>query len=39
VGADAERLWETREAAVVLIVIGLALLVLGTAVDPNARLV
>jgi hypothetical protein len=39
VGADAARLWETREAAVVFIVIGLVLLVLGTAVDPNARLV
>jgi len=39
VGGDAGRLWETKEAAVVLIVLGLVLLVLGTAVDPNARLV
>ena len=34
-----DRLWETKEAAVVLIVIGLVLLILGTAVDPNARLI
>jgi hypothetical protein len=38
-GGDAFRIWETREAAVVLIVIGLVLVVLGTAVDPNARLI
>ena len=38
-GGDASRLWETKEAAVVLIVLGLVLLVLGTAVDPNARLI
>ena len=33
------RLWETKEATVVLIVIGLVLVILGTAVDPNARLI
>jgi dipeptide/tripeptide permease len=38
-GGDTSRLWETKEAAVVLIVIGLVLLVLGTGVDPNARLI
>ena len=37
--ADADRLWETKEATVVLIVIGLVLVILGTAVDPNARLI
>lgn len=37
--ADADRLWETREVTVVLIVIGLVLVILGTAVDPNARLI
>jgi hypothetical protein len=39
VGGEAARVWETKEAAVVLIVLGLVLLVLGTAVDPNARLI
>jgi dipeptide/tripeptide permease len=38
-GGDASRLWETKEAAVVLIVIGIVLLLLGTAVDPNARII
>ena len=32
-------LWETIEAAAVLIVLGLALLVVGVAVDPHARLI
>jgi hypothetical protein len=39
VGGDAVRLWETKEAAVVLIVLGLALLAAGIAVDPRARLI
>ena len=38
-GGDPSRLWELKEAAVVLIVVGLVLLLLGTAVDPNARLI
>ena len=37
--ADPVHLWETKEAAVVLIVIGLVLLMLAVAVDPNARLI
>jgi hypothetical protein len=32
-------LWETTEAAALLIVVGLVLLIAGTAVDPHARLV
>lgn len=32
-------IWETTGAAAVLIVIGLALLAVGIAVDPNARLI
>ena len=38
-GRDPARLWETKEATIVLIAIGLALLLLATAVDPNARLI
>jgi hypothetical protein len=33
------RVWETTEAAAVLMVLGLLIVLAGTAVDPNARLI
>lgn len=33
------RLWETSEAAAVLVVIGVVLVLAGTAMDPHARLI
>ena len=36
---DLSDFWETNEAAALLIVVGLVLLTVGTAVDPRARLI